>query len=107
MLKSALSLNNACLPISTHPQAFKQLQKLPQITQQRIIRKLDFYCQKDPINYADKLTDYLLGSFRFRIGNYRVIFDLLENNTLLILLPINTSHTEIYFSHHRRLHYLL
>lgn len=68
------------------PKAFKQLQKLPQTTQQRIIRKLDFYCQKDPINYADKLTNYLLGSFRFRIGNYRVIFDLLENNTLLILL---------------------
>lgn len=56
--------------------AFKQLAKLPLKIQDRIFSKLDFFCQTKPLHYADKLTDSKIGEFRFRIGNYRVIFDL-------------------------------
>jgi mRNA interferase RelE/StbE len=31
---------------------------------------------KDPLNYARKMIDPSLGSYRFRIGDYRVIFDI-------------------------------
>jgi mRNA interferase RelE/StbE len=32
--------------------------------------------EKDPLKHAEKLTQSELGSYRFRIGDYRVVFDL-------------------------------
>ena len=37
-----------------------------------------------PFKYANKITDARLGSYRFRIGEYRVIFDL-EGNKIVVL----------------------
>ncbi|MBL7078288.1 type II toxin-antitoxin system RelE/ParE family toxin [Candidatus Shapirobacteria bacterium] len=65
--------------------ALKQTQKLPKNIQKRIIKKLDYYCQKDPFIYAESLIDSRLGDYRFRIGNYRVIFDKESLNSILIL----------------------
>ena len=62
----------------------KQLQKLPKDIQKRIIAKLDEYCQVNPSDHAERLIDFRLGEFRFRIGEWRVIFDL-EDTTLVIL----------------------
>jgi len=39
---------------------------------------------EDPLNYARKMVDPSLGSYRFRIGDYRVIFDL-EGHKLVVL----------------------
>jgi len=36
--------------------------------------------QDNPLKHAEKLTDSQLGSYRFRVGDYRVIFDLVESN---------------------------
>ncbi len=30
----------------------------------------------NPLQYAERLTDPALGGYRFRIGDYRVIFDI-------------------------------
>ena len=38
----------------------------------------------DPLGHAEKLTQPKLGSYRFRIGDYRVIFDL-EGAEIVIL----------------------
>jgi mRNA interferase RelE/StbE len=38
----------------------------------------------NPIQYAERLTDPELGSYRFRIGDYRVIFDI-EGNDIVVL----------------------
>jgi len=66
--------------------ALKQLKKLSTSIQKRLIKKLDYYCQqKHPLRYAHPLTDFRLGSFRFRTGEYRLIFDV-EDETLTILL---------------------
>ena len=65
--------------------ALKQLSKLPKETAQRILDKLDYYCSsKHPLRYADFLTDSRLGSFRFRIGDYRVVFDI-EDESIVVL----------------------
>jgi len=68
--------------------ALKQIRKLPHNLQKRILKKLDYYCQKNPFKHADFLTDSKLGSYRFRIGDYRVIFDkdIDKENAILILL---------------------
>ncbi|MDP2630801.1 MAG: type II toxin-antitoxin system RelE/ParE family toxin [Candidatus Uhrbacteria bacterium] len=66
--------------------ALKLLKKLPKDVQIRMIKKLDFFCsQDDPIDFAESLVRSELGSYRFRIGDYRVIFDL-EDDGIIILL---------------------
>jgi len=68
------------------PRALKQLEKLPKKIQKRIINKLDFYVsQKEPTAFSETLTDLRLGSHRFRIGDYRVVFDV-EKNYIIVLL---------------------
>ena len=39
----------------------------------------------NPLQYAERLTDPELGGYRFRIGDYRVIFDI-EGNDIVVLL---------------------
>lgn len=65
--------------------ALGQLRKLPKDVQKRIIIKLDYYCQNDPVNYANVLIDSRLGNYRLRIGDYRVIFDKTSQNSIEIL----------------------
>ncbi len=40
--------------------------------------------QEDPIRHSEKLTDPKIGTYRFRIGNYRVIFDLEDKNIVIL-----------------------
>ncbi len=67
--------------------ALKQLQKLPREIQIRIVKKLDFFCSHDdPIRFAEALVRSELGSYRFRIGDYRIIFDLEDGNIMILLV---------------------
>lgn len=67
------------------PQAVKDLQKLPKDIQKRIIKKLNYYISSDnPLSFAERLINYEIGQYRYRIGDYRVIFDL-EDKTIIIL----------------------
>lgn len=57
--------------------ASKEFLKLDRKIQMKIIVKLDFYCANEHvINFAEPLTKFEIGQYRFRIGDYRVIFDL-------------------------------
>jgi mRNA interferase RelE/StbE len=40
--------------------------------------------KEEPLKYAEKLSDPILGTYRFRIGDYRAIFDL-EGNEIVVL----------------------
>lgn len=65
--------------------AFRQLLKLERIVQKRINSKLDFYLsQNNPLDFAERLTDYKFGDWRFRIGDYRILFDA-EKDKIIIL----------------------
>jgi mRNA interferase RelE/StbE len=66
----------------TH-RAVRDIQALDVRTKQRIGKALQRYAE-DPLRYAEKLTDPRLGTYRFRIGSYRVIFDL-EGNKIVVL----------------------
>lgn len=53
--------------------------------QKRIAKKMRFYAvQKDPLEFAERLTDPREGEFRFRVGDWRLIFDV-RDNTIFIL----------------------
>ena len=40
--------------------------------------------QDNPLSYSEKLSNPMLGTYKFRIGDYRVIFDI-EGNDIVIL----------------------
>ena len=63
--------------------AERDLQRLDPPIQRRILEKLKELTE-DPLRHASKLTDTKIGSFRFRVGDYRAIFDF-EDDTVVVL----------------------
>jgi mRNA interferase RelE/StbE len=58
--------------------ADEQLDRLPRRLQKRIVKKLELYSQQpDPLKFAEPLTGS--NEYRFRIGDYRVIFEVLHD----------------------------
>ncbi len=65
--------------------AAKEIEKLSPQMRERILKKLQFYSfQKNPLVFAEKLKDQRFGEYRFRIGDYRILFDI-KKDVLLIL----------------------
>lgn len=61
--------------------------------QKRIANKLRFYLSGDnPLIHAKKLKDSRLGTYRFRIGDYRAIFDIDKKGNIIILLILRIKH---------------
>jgi mRNA interferase RelE/StbE len=54
--------------------AERDIKKLEPKTKDRIGKALLRYSE-EPLRFAEKLSDPILGEYRFRIGDYRVIFD--------------------------------
>jgi mRNA interferase RelE/StbE len=55
----------------------KDLSKLDRVTRQRIAKKLQYFLElDDPLAYARQLVHSSIGSYRFRVGHYRIVFDL-------------------------------
>ena len=66
----------------TH-RALKDLQKYDASVKTRLRNALLRF-QDNPLKHAEKLTDSQLGSYRFRVGDYRVIFDLVESDIVVL-----------------------
>lgn len=59
---------------------FKALEK----NVQELIKKKLLLFQSNPLSYASKLSNNEIGTYRFRIGNYRVIFDLVKDEIIIL-----------------------
>lgn len=68
------------------PSAVRDLKRLPKIIQRRIFNKLDFYIKQssNPLKFASALKDKTIGSFRFRVGDYRVLFDIKSDKIIIL-----------------------
>ncbi len=65
--------------------AVKDIQALPPQIRQRLGKKLAFFAaQDDPLSFAKPLTKPADAQYRFRVGSYRVLFDI-EANRIVIL----------------------
>ncbi|MFA5803735.1 MAG: type II toxin-antitoxin system RelE/ParE family toxin [Melioribacteraceae bacterium] len=63
--------------------AVRDIQKLNERTKTRIKIALEIYSE-NPYKYLEKLTNFSYGNYRFRIGDYRVIFDIDENRIVIL-----------------------
>lgn len=63
--------------------AERDIKSLASPIRERIGKALLRYC-KDPFKHAERLTDSILGSYRFRIGDYRVVFDIEEDEIVVL-----------------------
>ena len=63
--------------------ATKDIERLEESVKRRLETALMRY-KEDPMKYAERISDPHLGSYRFRIGDYRVIFDL-EGEEIVVL----------------------
>ena len=58
------------------PRASDDLERLPRAVQVRIAAKMRWFAtQGNPLRFAEHLTDYRDGEYRFRTGAYRATFD--------------------------------
>ncbi|HDL75077.1 MAG TPA: hypothetical protein ENH06_01720 [bacterium] len=65
--------------------AARQIRKLEQPVRIRILKKLQFYAsQENPLKFADSIKDSRFGNWKFRLGNYRVLFDIKENKIIIL-----------------------
>ena len=65
--------------------AIIDLQSLPRDVQRRIAKKMRFYADADnQLHFAERLTDHKDADFRFRIGEYRIKFDVVDNAIFIL-----------------------
>lgn len=64
----------------------------------KILDKIDFYINTgEPIKHSKKLVGFKNGVYRFRIGDYRVIFDVDNKGNITILIILRIKHRkEVY-----------
>lgn len=73
--------------------AQSDLGDLDPLIAKRILNKINsLVAQPNPIIFAKKLTNPSIGQYRFRIGNYRVIFDLDKQGHIIILVILTIKH---------------
>jgi len=63
--------------------AKRDIKKLDFEVQKRIVEKLKDY-SSDPIHFSRKLQDSSIGTYRFRIGDYRISFDIVEKDLVIL-----------------------
>ncbi|MEK7528542.1 MAG: type II toxin-antitoxin system RelE/ParE family toxin [Patescibacteria group bacterium] len=69
------------------------LKRLDHSVASRILRKLDFFIkQKNPLEFAKKLKNFNIGDYRFRVGDYRVIFDINSRGVIAVLMVLRIKH---------------
>ena len=69
------------------PSALRDLKKFSKPVQKRIVGKLDFYARSpDPLGFAETIHDKSLGCYRFRVGDYRIIFDLIKDDIIILVI---------------------
>jgi mRNA interferase RelE/StbE len=65
--------------------ASRDLKKLDRRIAERIAKKLDFWMESgEPLRFAENLTNSELGEYRFRVGNYRIIFEVDGENVVIL-----------------------
>jgi len=63
--------------------AVRDIHKLDIVAKKRIKKKLEEFVTDSPF-YAKKLVHSAIGSYRWRVGNYRIVFDIDGKNVVIL-----------------------
>jgi mRNA interferase RelE/StbE len=63
--------------------AFEDIKKLDNVVKRKLKKKIEAYI-KEPLYFAKKLINFSIGSYRWRAGDYRIIFDI-DGKKIIIL----------------------
>ncbi|GEM_PF-700485 len=75
--------------------AKKDLANFPKDVQKRIAKKIDYFlASPNPLHYAEQLTDITYGTHRFRVGNYRIRFDIEYKKDVVLLQVLTIRHRD-------------
>lgn len=67
----------------------KDLDRLDPSIVRRILKKVDEFSKRpEPLEFAKKLTGFVIDTYRFRVGDYRVVFRLDPQNQQLVILVV-------------------
>lgn len=61
--------------LSITEEARREIDKLDEVVKKRIAKKLNLFV-KEPLYFSKPLINFEIGQYRFRVGDYRIIFDL-------------------------------
>ncbi len=80
------------------PVAQRDIRKLPKKVADRIVRKIDYFLSlKDPLSKAKRLKGEFKDTYRFRIGDYRVVFRIGKDGVIVVLVILRIAHRrEVY-----------
>lgn len=62
--------------------AKRDIECLDGVIRKRIAKKL-LYLKKEPKKLSKNLTDFKQGEYRFRVGDFRICFDLIGQNIVI------------------------
>lgn len=72
--------------VYTH-HAVRDIKKLDPVVQKRLKKALE-KLQTNPLGLSKKLESFSLGEYRYRFGNYRIIFDLDKAKKRIVILKV-------------------
>ena len=71
--------------------AFDDLRRLPSVIASRIILKMKYFASlKDPLSKAKKLKGFEVNTYRFRVGDYRVVFRV-DKGVVVVLVVLRVA----------------
>ena len=77
--------------------AKKDLEKIDNTFARKIVLKIEEYTRGNPLKNSKALTGAFSGLYRYRIGDYRAIFEYdSENNVITIYILVIKHRKEIY-----------
>lgn len=73
--------------------AEKKLYSLEKHTAERIAKKIEYYSNtNDPLSEAKSLSGNMKGFYRYRVGDFRIIFSVDSEGTIRILTILDIAH---------------
>lgn len=74
--------------IRYRPEVHDDLDEIPSNVQKRIKRAIERRLEPDPDKYGERLTRSLLGLWRVRSGDYRIVFEIDDKSNVVTIWAI-------------------
>ena len=68
--------------------ALEDLSSLGKAEAIRIVKKIESHLAKDPLNLGKPLSGNLASLYRYRIGDYRVIYQIFKNELIVVVVRV-------------------